>query len=270
MIPSGLQEDDNKYYEWILIDGIFEQVGSWEVDLRAYAKTTDVETALSEKVDKDGDSRLMTQAEGTKLANIEENAEKNIINSVSTDFEILSNDTHDRELTLKPIAISKVTDLENRLNDKVDKEEGWTLLSPTDQKKLAKLSIDEESGDIGISATVNVENVQGLEDWLNKNAGKLPGLSQNNFDDAFKQKLEQQLFIKSVETNQLDVTDGHLSVKAVGMDKVTGLNDVLALKASAEQVNGLTTTVGSLQQSLNDQSARINTIEDRLTWHGLT
>lgn len=37
MIPSGLLEDDNKYYEWILIDGVFEQVGSWEVDLTAYA-----------------------------------------------------------------------------------------------------------------------------------------------------------------------------------------------------------------------------------------
>ena len=82
---------------------------------------------------------------------------------------------------------------------------------------------------------------------MNKNASVLPGLSENNFNDAFKQKLEQQLFIKSVETTQLDVTDGHLSVKAIEMDKVTGLNDVLVLKASTEQVNGLATTVGSLQ-----------------------
>lgn len=270
MVPSGLQEDDNKYYEWILIDGTFEQVGSWEVDLKAYAKAAEVEEALNGKVDKDGDSRLMTQSEGAKLASVEENAEKNIINSISADFEILSDDTHDRELILKPIAITKITDLEDRLNNKVDKEAGWTLLSPTDQQKLARLSVDEESGDVGISATVNVENVQGLEDWLNKNASVLPGLSENNFNDTFKQKLEQQLLIKSVETTQLDVTNGHLSVKAVEMNKIAGLNDVLALKANVEQVNTLATTVGSLQQSLNDYNARVDTIEDRLTWQGLT
>lgn len=52
MVPTGLQEDDNKYYEWILINDIFEPVGSWEVDLSGYAKIEDVNTALSEKVDK--------------------------------------------------------------------------------------------------------------------------------------------------------------------------------------------------------------------------
>ena len=132
MTPSGLQADDNKYYEWILINGVFEQVGSWEVDLRVYAKAADVEVALNTKVDKDGDARLMTLGEGIKLEGIAENAEKNIINSVSTDFEILSDDSHDRELTLKSISISKVVDLEDHLNSKVDKKEGWTLLSPDD------------------------------------------------------------------------------------------------------------------------------------------
>lgn len=51
MAPSGLQDDDNKYYEYVVIDGVVEQVGSWEVDLSAYAKTTDVNEALKKKVD---------------------------------------------------------------------------------------------------------------------------------------------------------------------------------------------------------------------------
>ena len=270
MIPSGLLEDDNKYYEWIVINGVFERVGSWEVDLSAYVKSSDLATALDGKVDKIDNARLMTDAEGIKLANIAESAERNVVNSVSADFEILSDEAHDRQLVLKPIAMSKVVGLENALNGKVDIEEGWTLLSPSDQAKLAKLSIDEESGDIGISGTVNVENVQGLEDWLNKNAGKLKGLSENNLTDELYNKLVDQLFIKTVETTQLDVTENHLSIKAVEMDKVTGLNDILALKASAEQVNNLSTAVGSLQESLNDQIAKINDIESRLMWHGLT
>lgn len=274
MTPSGLQEDDNKYYEWILINGIFEQVGSWEVDLKAYAKAADVETALNAKVDKDGDSRLMTLDEGSKLEGIEENAEKNIINSVSADFEILSDDSHDRQLTLKPIAINKVIDLENKLNSKVDKEEGWTLLSPTDQEKLAKLSIDEETGNVGISGTVNIENVQGLEDWLNKSAATTPGLSENNLTDELYNKLVNQLFIKSVDTLQLDVTNGHLSIKNIDYSNVTGLNDVLALKAENSTVTQLSTKVNSLETLINDHmsdaSSRFEEIEKRLTWQSLS
>jgi hypothetical protein len=57
MIPSGLEEDDNKYYEYIVIEtkvidseGIeipvkaIERVGSWEVDLSDYAKASDLNT----------------------------------------------------------------------------------------------------------------------------------------------------------------------------------------------------------------------------------
>lgn len=55
MVPSGLLEDDNKYYEWILINNVFEQVGSWEVDLKDYAKAADLEDlaeVVKEKADK--------------------------------------------------------------------------------------------------------------------------------------------------------------------------------------------------------------------------
>lgn len=55
MVPSGLEEDDNKYYEYIVIeDGEerkVERVGSWEVDLSAYAKTADVDKELADKAD---------------------------------------------------------------------------------------------------------------------------------------------------------------------------------------------------------------------------
>lgn len=63
MVPSGLQEEDNKYYEYIVIEVAIgedeeavttrqvERVGSWEVDLSAYAKTTDVDKKLADKAD---------------------------------------------------------------------------------------------------------------------------------------------------------------------------------------------------------------------------
>jgi hypothetical protein len=68
---------------------------------------------LDGKVDKEENARLITEAEAFKLANINDGAEKNIINSVSTDFEIVSDDSNDRKLVLKSLPISKVVDLEN-------------------------------------------------------------------------------------------------------------------------------------------------------------
>lgn len=354
MVPN----DRGSYDEYMVINGILEKVGDWTIDLGDYptiesveaalelkANASDVENELEKKVDKVDGSRLMTDAEGAKLADIETGAqknyitdveddfevtegklalvkvdsdkvvglsealeevdtalagkvdavegarlitdeeanklaaiadesEKNVINSVSNDFEIISDDVLDRQLVLKPIPISKVADLQSELDKKVASQEGWTLLSPTDQEKLARLAIDTDTDDIVISATVNVENVQGLEDWLNKNAGSIKGLSENNLTNELNTKLIEQLFIKTVDTNELNVTDAHLSIKSVDLNKVTGLNDVLALKASAASVDTLTTKVSELENSLNlhmtDADARMDAIEERLMWHGIT
>lgn len=273
MVPADEEDTNDKYDEYMVLSiagaKVVEKVGSWEVDLSDYAKVTD----LDNKVDKAEDARLMTDAEGEKLAKVNADAEVNVVASVSNDdFELL-----ERHLSLKPISIGKVSGLQAKLDDlttkKVDKIEGWTLLSPTDQAKLAKLAIDTESEDIVISGTVNIENVQGLEDWLNSNAPTTPGLSENNLTDELYNKLVEQLTIKSVNTTQLDVTNGHLSVKAVEAEKIIGLNDLLALKADASVVSTLSTKVGSLESSLNNYktevAGRFEAIEDRLTWHGL-
>jgi hypothetical protein len=91
MVPTGLEIDSDKYDEYIIleIDGqkFIEQVGSWEVNLEDYAKKTDLESYVL----KDKDSRLITSAEVIKLGNLPSDAEKNIINSVSTDFTIDEN-----------------------------------------------------------------------------------------------------------------------------------------------------------------------------------
>lgn len=130
-----------------------------------------------------------------------------------------------------------------------------------------------DDGELVISSKVSIENVTGLQDWLNSNAATVPGLSENNLTDELYNKLVEQLTIKTVNTTQLDVTDGHLSIKAVEAEKITGLNDLLALKADASSVSALSTKIGSLESSLNDYktevSGKFEAIEDRLTWHGL-
>jgi hypothetical protein len=42
MVPTGLQYEDDKYDEYVVIDNQIEQVGSWEVDLSDYAKKDDI------------------------------------------------------------------------------------------------------------------------------------------------------------------------------------------------------------------------------------
>lgn len=85
--------------------------------LNAKANIVDVEALLNGKVDVDENARLMTLAEGEKLAGIAAGAEVNVINAVSEDFTIGEN----RTLVLNNISASKIVDLESLLNAKADK-----------------------------------------------------------------------------------------------------------------------------------------------------
>ena len=80
--------------------------------------------------------------------------------------------------------------------------------------------------------SMNADNVVGLENWLNKNAGTVKGLSENNLTDDAAQKLEELLFISSVNTSQLKVTSGKLEILEVDSSKITGLEDMLNSKVS--------------------------------------
>ena len=159
MVPTGLTEDDNKYYEYMVIDGIVEPVGTWEVDLSEYAKAsqvTELATALNGKVDKVDGSRLLTEVEGTKLANIADGAEVNIINAIDSNYFEL-NDT--RRLTLKDLSVSKVANLSTILNNKVDKEEGSRLITADEINKLNGIEAGAQKNYIaGTSAEFKVEN----------------------------------------------------------------------------------------------------------------
>lgn len=268
MVPTGLQEDSDKYDEYIVVEGIVEKIGSWEVDLSDYAKTSIVEAALENKVDKVEGYGLISNADLAKLLNIEAEAQKNYISSVDSNFQVTNG-----QLILNNLSIDKITNLADQLNQKVDKVEGWTLLSPTDQDKLAKLSIDE-SGQVGISGTINVENVQGLTDWLNSHAGNTPGLSKENFSTELKNKLESILLISSVDDKELKVENGKLSIIEVNPDKITGLQEALSERLTEEQVNTkVSTAIDALNTALADiyvtktvHQQDIDAIWDVLTW----
>ena len=245
MVPTGLQAEDDKYDEYMVIDGIVEKVGSWEVDLSDYAKKSDLDT----KVNVDVTARLMALTEGEKLAGIESGAQVNIINSVSSDFAI---------------------DLEN--NKKLTLKAGYSLLSPDDQVKLSKLVVGDE-GNLEVSGTVNADNVKGLEEWLNENAGKVKGLSENNLTDELYTKLTSDMLITSVDIAELKVsTEGQLSIIQVDRSKVTGLEAALNEKADKTVVESLSISVNDISASLNKYVLKetydqdIAEIKEALTW----
>ena len=232
MIPTGLQYEDDKYDEYVVIDGILEKVGSWEVDLKDYALKSDI-----------------------------------VIKSVSDDFSI----SEEKKLTLNSLPVSKIIDLEGLLNNKVNVVEGYTLLSPEDQAKLAKLVIDEDNN-LGISGSVNADNVKGLEEWLNENAGKVKGLSEHNLTDDLYEKVSQSLYITSVEPTELQVNAGKLSIVNVDSSKITGLQDSLNTKADKETVTVIQDAISEINAAISvcitrkEYEEDLAEIRDILTW----
>ena len=145
MVGNGLTDYDNKYQEYMVIDGVLESVGSWGVDLEDYIKVSDFNTALANKVSTKEGFDLISTDNITKLEGIEEGAEKNFISSVDTVSFAVSNGY----LTLNDIAVSKVTGLQGLLDEKVDAEEGKGLSSNdfTDEfkTKLENLNLNDIS-----------------------------------------------------------------------------------------------------------------------------
>ena len=111
--PDSNNEND-KYDEYLYVNGSLEKVGSWGADLSQYVK-------------KEEGKSLVSDTEIAKLATVEQGAQKNYIASVSSEFEV------DESKQLKLVSIpptlnlstnnsfkaldSKVGNIENVLND---------------------------------------------------------------------------------------------------------------------------------------------------------
>lgn len=111
--PDSDNEND-KYDEYLYVNGSLEKVGSWAVDLSQY-------------VQKEEGKSLVSDTEIVKLATVEQGAQKNYIASVSSEFEV------DENKQLKLVSIppilnlntnnsfkaldSRVGNIENILND---------------------------------------------------------------------------------------------------------------------------------------------------------
>lgn len=221
------------------------------------ANATDVETSIKavddiakaaqEKANANeteiGKLKTADQGFETRIGALEAvGAEKNVINGASSEFEINA----DRELVIKSIEQSKIAGLTEELNglkdSKVNKVSStyqgevreWTLLSPEDQAKLAKLTLGD-TGNLEVSGKVNANNVEGLAAYLTANRDSIGGL----FSSADATKLAgiatgaQVNVIEKIKINGTELTVG--ADKSINIPFAT--NNTLGVVLSSDDEN---------------------------------
>lgn len=124
VLDAESTDESNKYDEYLYVDGKLELVGNWEVDLADYATKDNLEL----KVDKVEGKALVDLTEIAKLATVKENAEPNYITSVDETELKVDNGL----LSVISIVPSKVTGLEELLNNKADASKVETLTTNLD------------------------------------------------------------------------------------------------------------------------------------------
>lgn len=258
--------ENNKYDEYIIVGNEVEKLGAQEVNLEDYITTTELNEALETKVSVQEGYSLVSDADIAKIATVKENAEENYIKSVTGDFSV----SDEGQLSLNALDISDVTGLQDKLNSKVDRqyttvenEDGttttteWTLMSPTDKKKLDALVLD--NGNVEISGTVNAANVEGLDEWITGNKNLVDGL----YPAADKEKLAgieegaQKNYITSV-TEDFKVEEGKLHLQSISVAQVKNLQDSLDAKADATAVTNLSEKVTTLETTVTNLSDVVN------------
>ena len=216
---------------------------------QTYATKNEVTTGLSGKVDKVEGSRLMTDAEGTKLAGIETGAQVNNIVSVASGELAIS---EEKELSIVAVAQDKVTGLADALAGKVNTEAGKGL-STNDfttplLEKLNALpagaqvnAIDTVSDEFTISETKELSvaaiaqsKITGLPDALNAKleSVSIAGTALTVTDKGVNIPIATDTLLgvvkSSTKINEIAVgADGVMSVNTVSTDKLEQGSDTI-------------------------------------------
>lgn len=186
-------------------------------------------------------------------------AEKNVIASVDT--ENFTVDT-ERKLSLNDVPMTKVTGLSDALSSKVDKVEGYTLLSPTDKTKLDALVIGESG--VEISGKVNAANVEGLGNWITTNRDTVPGLLSAT-DSAKLSGIADGAQVNVLEAVAIDGVDLVIEGKKVNIPLAT-TTSAGALSAVDKGIIDSIADTYATKEGLSGLTNRVTATENALTW----
>lgn len=187
-------------------------------------------------------------------------AEKNIVNSVDTEqFAVDEN----RKLTMKPIAMDKVTGLSAAIDSKVDKVEGSRLISSDEATKLEKLVLSED-GTVEISGEINASNVKELGTWITTNRDTIPGLLSAT--DATKitgvESGAQVNILEAVSINGIDLV---VEDKKVNIPLATATSDGALSAVDKAIIDSIATTYAT-KETVSGVTDRVTGLEEALTW----
>lgn len=167
-----------------------------------------LETAVAGKVDKVEGSRLMTEAEGTKLAGIEAGAQANNIAGVAEGELAISEDS--KILSIVAVSQNKVTGLSDALAGKVSVEAGKVLSSNdyTNEEK-SKLAGVEAGAQANV---IEVIKINGVDAPISEKGVNIPLATAEALGVVRSSAAENKVAVAS---------DGTMEVNSLNISKLT-------------------------------------------------
>ncbi len=240
MVPIGLTESDNKYAEYMVINGSVEPVGTWEVSLDDYATKTYVNDNF---VVKAANKDLVNITEIAKLETVQENAEKNIINAVSENFAISSDGARKLELVSVPSTIDLASNV-SLLNLFVQKDKDKDLVSKSEIEKLSTVAEGAEK---------NLINLVSSEFTISED--EMRQLSINAVDGS---KIINLTNNSEFNTIAADLSSAQDSIKAIS-------SNLTSINTSLVTINNKFNNYVTTEKHEDD----VSSILERLVWHDL-
>lgn len=254
MVPTGLQSDDDRYDEYMVIeyDGTdeetgeaikirkVERVGSWEVDLKDYATVKDLND-LSDVVE--NNQIAVDEALSDLEDAIAAEEERALAAEQANATEIAKK--ADKATTLAGYGIADAYTKEEA-NQKI--EDALKAATGGESASDVKVALDNYK-------EANDERVDAIEEALEALEGAEPN------------------FITAVNKDEFTVTEGVLELKNIPIAKVTNLEDTLNVIQSdvltlEEILNGKTLEDGQVVQGvvaqLNDLTTTVSSLSDSL------
>jgi hypothetical protein len=209
MVPNGLTENDDKYNEYMVIDGVIEKVGDWEVSLEGYVTNDSLATTLSGYATTSNVNTTIAAAVADKI-----NQEQ--LNTALNNYATLEKLNTELE--------NKITneDLNNALN-------GYATINIVNAAVADKATI--EALNAGLAKKVDVKNGYGLipDDALAK-LNNLPASANENVIDT-------------VEDTEFNLVNKHLSLKAIDASKILNLGTANVIVSLNNTISALNTKV---------------------------
>ena len=220
---------------------------------QTYATKNEVTTGLSGKVDKVEGSRLMTDAEGTKLAGIETGAQVNNIASVASGELAIS---EEKELSIVAVAQDKVTGLADALAGKVNTEAGKGL-STNDftTPLLEKLNALPAGAQVNAIDTVSDEFT--ISETKELSVAAIAQTKITGLPDALNAKLESV----SIAGTELTVTD-----KGVNIPIAT--DTLLGVVKSSTKINEIAVGADGVMSVNTVSTDKLEQGSDTIVWNG--